>query len=195
MLGSVSGAYASSSCRRVSPENSVRRDAEQHTRGRVCSPDLSRNRGLAVRFSGFVRDALYVGSSAEPDARLGSHNAAYGELCEFGFARRFSLSRRAVELKFSSHRSITTSTSSSHRRGWDYLACGELCEFGFARRVALSRRAVELKFSSHLGEGGIRTHGGRKAHSGFQDRRIRPLCHLSLIGFNRLRCLISGRLR
>ena len=35
----------------VPPENSVRRDAEHHTRGRVCSPDLPRNRGLSVHFS------------------------------------------------------------------------------------------------------------------------------------------------
>ena len=31
----------------------------------------------------------------------------------------------------------------------------------------------------HGGEGGIRTHGTLRS-SGFQDRRIRPLCHLSL---------------
>jgi hypothetical protein len=29
------------------------------------------------------------------------------------------------------------------------------------------------------GEGGIRTHGGRKDHNGFRDRPIRPLWHLS----------------
>jgi hypothetical protein len=29
------------------------------------------------------------------------------------------------------------------------------------------------------GEGGIRTHGGRKGHNGFRDRPIRPLWHLS----------------
>ena len=29
------------------------------------------------------------------------------------------------------------------------------------------------------GEGGIRTHGGRKAHNGFRDRPNRPLWHLS----------------
>ena len=29
------------------------------------------------------------------------------------------------------------------------------------------------------GEGGIRTHGGHKDHSGFRDRPVRPLRHLS----------------
>ncbi len=29
------------------------------------------------------------------------------------------------------------------------------------------------------GEGGIRTPDGLKAHTGFRDRRIQPLCHLS----------------
>src|ERR1700750_1702015 len=33
--------------------------------------------------------------------------------------------------------------------------------------------------SSHSGEGGIRTPDGLIAHTGFRDRRIQPLCHLS----------------
>ncbi len=36
-------------------------------------------------------------------------------------------------------------------------------------------------FTEQRGEGGIRTHGALR-HSGFQDRRNRPLCHLSLNG-------------
>jgi hypothetical protein len=32
------------------------------------------------------------------------------------------------------------------------------------------------------GEGGIRTPDGLKAHTGFRDRRIQPLCHLSRWG-------------
>jgi hypothetical protein len=34
----------------VSPENSVRRDAEDHTRGRVCSPELPETVGSARSF-------------------------------------------------------------------------------------------------------------------------------------------------
>ena len=33
------------------------------------------------------------------------------------------------------------------------------------------------------GEGGIRTHGGLQTLDGFQDRYIRPLCHLSKQSF------------
>ena len=64
--------------------------------------------------------------------------------------------------------------------------------------------SVETRQTPHVrttrrtnGEGGIRTHGGRKAHSGFQDRRIQPLCHLSksvpgLALSPRLLSLLSG---
>lgn len=64
--------------------------------------------------------------------------------------------------------------------------------FGAAlRAVCVSRTAASIRtaFSSHRfssastsstgGGGGIRTHGDLR-HSGFQDRRIRPLCHPSL---------------
>ena len=106
-----------------------------------------------------------------------------------GFARMVALSRGAVELKFSSHRSVISSTASSRRRGWGYpRRCLDSASW-LRPEVALARGAVELKFSSHRsvttstasssGEGGIRTHGGRKAHSGFQDRRFNPLSHLS----------------
>jgi hypothetical protein len=40
-------------------------------------------------------------------------------------------------------------------------------------RLDIASKAVER------GEGGIRTHETLIAFSGFQDRRIQPLCHLS----------------
>ncbi len=46
----------------------------------------------------------------------------------------------------------------------------------FKSLIALLRRAIANEES---GEGGIRTHGGRKDHNGFRDRPNRPLWHLS----------------
>ena len=46
--------------------------------------------------------------------------------------------------------------------------------------------SVEMSLSLRSGEGGIRTPGGVTLN-GFQDRRNRPLCHLSL----RLRCKVT----
>ena len=56
--------------------------------------------------------------------------------------------------------------------------------------VSKKRGKAKIKISEHLrhvifngGEGEIRTHGPLRGN-GFQDRRIRPLCHLSVKIFN-----------
>src|SRR5690348_3864084 len=46
----------------------------------------------------------------------------------------------------------------------------------FARSIPI---LAGLMLTGPLGEGGIRTHGTLITFSGFQDRRIQPLCHLS----------------
>ena len=48
-----------------------------------------------------------------------------------------------------------------------------------------------LIFSVYCGETGIRTPGASQ-HNGFQDRRNRPLCHLSKTSFSRSTSLLSG---
>ena len=44
--------------------------------------------------------------------------------------------------------------------------------------------AAELHAKNFYGKNGeIRTHGGLLALDGFQDRSIKPLCHISRIGY------------
>ena len=47
-----------------------------------------------------------------------------------------------------------------------------------------------LIFSVYCGETGIRTPGASQ-HNGFQDRRNRPLCHLSKTSFSRSASLLK----
>lgn len=46
-------------------------------------------------------------------------------------------------------------------------------------RIGNTFELVKPKNYSKIGESGIRTHGRLITFNGFQDRRIRPLCHLS----------------
>ncbi len=68
--------------------------------------------------------------------------------------------------------------------------------FGSARSSLKLRRAffAPLRSAKNGGEGGIRTHGGLRLF-GFQDRRDRPLCHLSWLlrtrGYLRWRCVVA----
>ena len=48
----------------------------------------------------------------------------------------------------------------------------------------LHKSAAELHAKNFYGGNGeIRTHGGLLALDGFQDRSIKPLCHISRIGY------------
>ena len=46
--------------------------------------------------------------------------------------------------------------------------------------IAANKKASAEEASLIGGEGGIRTPGRLQTFNGFQDRRIRPLCHLSV---------------
>ncbi len=92
-------------------------------------------------------------------------------LCEFGAPHFYDCAPAlAVERRSSSHREISTFRCAQNwRRGWDYPA---------SRAFRDWLRFNDALSSQSLGEGGIRTHG-TFPFSGFQDRRNRPLCHLS----------------
>ena len=49
----------------------------------------------------------------------------------------------------------------------------------YAENTVLRKKAPEISFRSLCGERGIRT-PGTSQYAGFQDRCIRPLCHLSI---------------
>src|SRR4051794_37497600 len=53
-----------------------------------------------------------------------------------------------------------------------------LAELSKVTHVA-TQVAPMSRLITHSGEGGIRTPDGLIAHTGFRDRRIQPLCHLS----------------
>jgi hypothetical protein len=53
-----------------------------------------------------------------------------------------------------------------------------LLKASFQRFAKLKKAPFGTPFSFFSGERGIRTPGGI-THNGFQDRRIRPLCHFS----------------
>ena len=53
---------------------------------------------------------------------------------------------------------------------------------GYSLQFEMSNSQFEMHSS---GEGGIRTHGGHRAHNGFRDRPNRPLWHLSNMSSSR----------
>jgi hypothetical protein len=66
---------------------------------------------------------------------------------------------------------------------WYTPASGHARRAGFQMMSADNRRRRATTFSRLAnGEGGIRTHGG-VTHTGFQDRRLEPLGHLSQVPF------------
>ena len=66
-------------------------------------------------------------------------------------------------------------------------ACKRACAEGNEKAVLLSRTA----FCFFGGEGGIRT-PGTSQFNGFQDRRNRPLCHLSVCNWDAKICIFSN---